>query len=134
MADRFFYSVGALRGSACNELYIGRSGYGTRTQLTGVCIQKSYEFCFSFVQQLRSSSDIEYSNTHTKRGIFLCMKCIRYLGPHSNVAECFLLCSKLIFVIGVTLTTLSIQKIFVQNFDSFLPFSDFPLLRKKIYW
>lgn len=47
MADRFFlYSVGALRGSACNELYIGRSGYGTRTQLTGVCIQKSYEFLF----------------------------------------------------------------------------------------
>lgn len=25
--------------------YIGRSGYGTRTQLTAVCIQKSYEFC-----------------------------------------------------------------------------------------
>lgn len=69
-----FYSVGALRGSACNELYTGRSGYGTRTQLTAVCIQKSYEFCFSFVQQLRSFIPaimwIKYS-TYTYRNIFV---------------------------------------------------------------
>lgn len=35
MADRFWSTA----GSACT-LKIGRSGYGTRTQLTDVCIQR----------------------------------------------------------------------------------------------
>lgn len=53
MADRFWSTA----GSACT-LKIGRSGYGTRTQLTDVCIQRKSTLLTRFAWLFGGASDV----------------------------------------------------------------------------